>query len=369
MDLIVRNLGAKEVNDAGRLVAGKVDYPISKEAYEAFQVVHSWRDAHVYPMRAFRRELKVLAEKAGVVGQTSGRLKRFQTIRGKLQRLDVKLHKMQDLAGCRIILDSIADVHSVCSLYDQGRSIHDVVKCNNYISNPKSGGYRSAHYVLKYADRNGLVAGNELKGEIQIRTRLQHAWATAVEAVGTVRGESLKSGQGDEIWLRFLALMSAEFAFEERCDLPQNVPQSRDVRIREIRSIERELDAVTTLESYRKVLHKISNFSNLRGTNFLIEYNEQTRSVNVQTRHSFNRLSNAYWQAEKLDTNNAVLVEVDRVADLVSAYPNYFLDVQIFTERLRRLVEVDHSVRRDTRVLKSDEWLAQWVSRSNRGRR
>jgi hypothetical protein len=39
-------------------------------------------------------------------------------------------------------------------------------------------------------------------------------------------------------------------------------------------------------------------------------------------------------------TSNTVSVEVDRVADLRRAYPNYFLDVSEFTDRLRHALGV-----------------------------
>ena len=46
---------------------------------------------------------------------------------------------------------------------------------------------------------------------MQIRTAIQHSWATAVEMVGLFRKESLKSGFGDIKWLRFFELVSELF--------------------------------------------------------------------------------------------------------------------------------------------------------------
>jgi hypothetical protein len=36
-----------------------------------------------------------------------------------------------------------------------------------------------------------------------------------------------------------------------------------------------------------------------------------------------------------------VLVEVDAVTDLCAAYPNYFMDVSMFTDRLARYTNID----------------------------
>ncbi len=38
---------------------------------------------------------------------------------------------------------------------------------------------------------------------MQIRTAVQHSWATAVEVVGAFTAQSLKSSQGNEKWLDF----------------------------------------------------------------------------------------------------------------------------------------------------------------------
>lgn len=51
--------------------------------------------------------------------------------------------------------------------------------------------------------------------ELQIRTKLQHAWATAVEAMGTFLGEALKAGHGPAAWRDFFATASAAIAHVE----------------------------------------------------------------------------------------------------------------------------------------------------------
>ncbi|MBU6438396.1 MAG: hypothetical protein KGQ77_12790, partial [Betaproteobacteria bacterium] len=63
-------------------------------------------------------------------------------------------------------------------------------------------------------------AFNNQKIEVQLRTRLQHAWATAVEIVDAFTGQALKSGlklnSGDPKWRRFFALMSSVIAIREK---------------------------------------------------------------------------------------------------------------------------------------------------------
>ena len=84
--------------------------------------------------------------------------------------------------------------------------------------------------------------------EVQIRTQLQHSWATAVEAIGMVRGEDLKGGEGNMEWLRLFELMSSEFAEIESCPLVPGTPD-QPARRDEISCLNQKLKAVKTLEN------------------------------------------------------------------------------------------------------------------------
>jgi Region found in RelA / SpoT proteins len=83
---------------------------------------------------------------------------------------------------------------------------------DDYIARPKPDGYRSHHLMFNFRDRRNAGIHDGRRIEVQLRTRLQHSWATAVEAVGLFRGEDLKGNQGNPKWLRLFTLMSAEFA-------------------------------------------------------------------------------------------------------------------------------------------------------------
>jgi hypothetical protein len=79
--------------------------------------------------------------------------------------------------------------------------------------NPQKSGYRGIHLVYRYNGRK--TEYNGLKIEIQIRTVIQHAWATAVETVGMFTQQALKSSQGEQDWLRYFALER----FHKSCSL------------------------------------------------------------------------------------------------------------------------------------------------------
>ena len=171
--------------------------------------------------------------------------------------------------------------------------------------------------------------------EVQLRTALQHAWATSLEAVGLVRGEDLKAGEGDQRWLRFFELMSGELAAREGCAVPSSVAIDLNERRRELREVTQDLKAVETLDGYRRAIHATSSISaSGHGGMFLIQYDPASLSVSVD--RTLRLASDAYGQSERVNgAVETVLVEVDRVGDLRTAYPNYYLDVGDFLNALR----------------------------------
>jgi putative GTP pyrophosphokinase len=108
-------------------------------------------------------------------------MKRAPSIVSKLQRFDgMNLARMQDIGGLRAVLGSVSRVRKLEAMYRNSKFRHVLV----YIAHPKSDGYRGIHLIYRYS--NSLApAYDGLSLELQVRTRLQHAWATAVETMGT----------------------------------------------------------------------------------------------------------------------------------------------------------------------------------------
>jgi putative GTP pyrophosphokinase len=72
----------------------------------------------------------------------------------------------------------------------------EFVKRYDYIAAPKETGYRSVHLIFKYRSQSSKHrAWNGLRVEIQLRSRLQHAWATAVETVDTFTRQTLRRAE------------------------------------------------------------------------------------------------------------------------------------------------------------------------------
>jgi hypothetical protein len=337
----------RDVRRAGEILAGDLAWNEETEAgiREAFSIANNWRDAHAYPMRGIRRGLAWHMRANGIEGTTVARLKRMQAIRKKLRRLPHGLNQIQDLGGCRAILPSVSDVSALVQIL-RDRARHIIRGEDDYIASPKISGYRSHHIMFGYKGRGDEKIYDGRRIEVQIRTRLQHSWATAVEAVGLFRSEYLKGGQGDERWLRLFLLMSAEFAMSERCASPQDVP-AHHLRVSEIKALAEELEASKNLDklAYTVRFTDISVNPRTKPTYYLIKYDNATNQVDVEPYFAPKDAMRGYDSAEFLDnrtgknSRNVVLVEADKLDTLKAAYPNYFGDVQLFRMQLRNIIK------------------------------
>ena len=179
-DYEIPRFSKREIVAAGRALAGTITTADSA-ALEVFRIAHNWRSAHVYPMRRLRMELTRTARKVHGGAITAARLKRMSSIRRKMRTTNLTLYQLQDIGGCRVVFESTAEVERLLALYRAGASRHTVNREWDYITNPKPDGYRSIHLVFKFNGEDREAVYNRQTIEMQIRTKLQHSWATAVE--------------------------------------------------------------------------------------------------------------------------------------------------------------------------------------------
>lgn len=336
----------RDVRRAGEVIASNLSWTrdTEPEIRGAFQIVNNWREAHAYPMRSLRGSLRWYMHAQDINGVAVGRLKRMPAIRRKLKRIGLKLNQIQDLGGCRAIVPSVEDVRSLVASMNNCR--HELRHQDPYIEKPKASGYRSHHMIFNFCGRGDRKIYDGKRVEIQIRTQLQHSWATAVESVGLFMGEYLKGSQGSEDWLRLFVLMSAEFADLEKCPSPPGVP-ARPQRIAEIIEIENRIQATKSLDRLSHTVHytDLAVSPRERPTYYLIRYNHATNEVSVSPYYAPKSATASYDSAEFLENKTGggaetvVLVEADKIENLKRAYPNYFGDVQLFRVQLRNIVK------------------------------
>jgi ppGpp synthetase/RelA/SpoT-type nucleotidyltranferase len=193
------------------------DYLISDEFdldtyFDSYEVLDNWRSSHEYPIQSmlgyFRKKSFEIDSEAVVVR----RLKRTPSILAKLKREDgMKLDRMEDIGGCRVVVSTKAKVYEVRDAIVDGRTRNILRRQRDYIKEPKKSGYRGIHLVYRYNGAKRQYSAHSV--ELQIRSKVQHSWATAVEVVGTFTRQGLKASQGHDAWLNFFKL--ACIAFED----------------------------------------------------------------------------------------------------------------------------------------------------------
>lgn len=354
-----RIYGKGRIDRAGRALASPeasaadgefVDYVqrlIQRE--EDIRIVDNWRACHAYPLQVVKMTLLNRAKKIDPDALIAQRLKRRPSIEIKLRdNPNMKLSQMHDVGGCRAVLSSVKHVHHLVKKYKdfhakspKDRSDWDGSDDFDYIARPKPDGYRSIHLVFRFksaSPERAIYNGQRI--EIQIRSRLQHAWATAVETAQLFTGQALKSRikRASDDWLRFFALTSSAFAMREKSAPVPGTPANRDEIVAQLREIIGRTDIMQSLRDWNDTVHLLEVQERPEAYFYVLILNLEKRTLNVQ---SFRRdeavaSQRAYDKAEKETETDpsvqVVLVSVEDLDSLRKAYPNYYVDTKGFMD-------------------------------------
>ncbi len=116
------------------------------------------------------RDIRSELAKAGIEAQVFGRAKKPYSIWRKMQEKDQSFSRLSDTYGFRVITANEADCYRVLgAIHQRWRAVPGRFK--DYISQPKSNGYRSIHTTVSGRDGKRV--------EVQIRTRQMHDVAEA----------------------------------------------------------------------------------------------------------------------------------------------------------------------------------------------
>lgn len=324
-----------EVDRAGDILISD-STGIEDERQSALEVLDYWRAAHNYPMNTFQATLRyrlTVIHREALVAQ---RLKRTPAILEKLRRFPtMHLSQIQDIGGLRAIVGNVGDVRALYEDYkDNGRLRHELAWEKNYINIPKPDGYRGVHLVYRYVNPKAPEYEGLLL-EIQMRTNLQHAWATTVETMGTFLRYSLKSDEGPEKWRRFFALTGSAFAhLEGSPPVPGYESMSATDTFREVARQSQALKVKKTLTSLPVAMEPISHLKN-KGSWFLIVLDPDGKRTTLQPfgKDRFAEATDTYLRLEESargTQKQVVLVSTASVMQLIRAYPNFFLNTDLF---------------------------------------
>lgn len=343
--MLVKKYSGKEIIKAGEKLIE--DYlPDRLEEFEqVLDVLSYWRFSHEKPLAEALALLRTESIKIDRTAIFAKRLKRYISIKNKLHRFkSMKLKNMQDIGGCRAIVSNQKKLMQIVRVLKQRKEFRGdkgKLKYKDYISHPKDDGYRGYHLIGEFKDLYGDIKNIE----VQIRTRLQHDWATAVEIVDLFTRQSLKSNQGNEDWQLFFKYVSEQFSLMESVhlfslkDLKKQSEYEDYVRSHEI--ARKSCLNVKTKLSTLDVINKLQGFANsIKIIEDKLQQNDGYVLIEINTAKSevrttiFNDNQNQaaekkYIEAEKASVGKekvVALVYASSLGEIKEAYPNYFAD-------------------------------------------
>lgn len=327
---------------------------------EAMSALSYWRSSHEKPLEKAYSLLGRIALRVDRTAVLAKRLKRTPSIIAKLKRFEeMKLRNMQDIGGCRVILPTQKKVLKVVR---ELKNLKDF-RVKQYIENPKEDGYRGIHLIGDFA------AGSEGKRsiEIQLRTQIQHAWATAVEIIDLFTGQAIKSNRGQERWKEFFKSASVQFALIEQLG-PSKMKDRNllaDSILAKLRAklSPRNQEIQSSCENVYQLSKKLNVLDNFRAfastlkiaddalseephdgyVLLTIDVKRKRLSMAVFEKADFSIAAAKYLEQEKQAPAGGgkvvVLVSTEAVGGIKAAYPNYFGDSTRFIALLSASIE------------------------------
>lgn len=300
---------------------------------EDLAVIDDWRAAHRGVLNTFQAILRNRTRDTNIT--VAQRHKRKRTIFDKLYRFpQMQLARMDDVAGCRLIFRRVRELYIFRDEFHRARFNHkrknDLDKYD-YIKRPKDTGYRGVHDVYEY-DVNSDI-GKALTGlyvEIQYRTLVQHAWATAVEVIGFVTESQPKFQKGDMRYQQAMALASEILARAHESSTGPFPDMDGRLLVREFLALDAELHLLRMLRGLNATNKAVSAKRNA------ILIMSTTGELEVKMYREAPDALRALFELEReMPDRDIVLVRADTSDEVRIAFRNYFSDARDFI----RLVE------------------------------
>jgi putative GTP pyrophosphokinase len=347
----------RAVNRSGELVGQ------NNAKQDDISLVDQWRASHAYVLNTFQIFFKRRVAEHNREIEFAQRLKRRNTIIDKLQRRTVDGNRligdvtsMQDFAGCRLIFPDMSTLNAFREFLHSSkkmRSVFHVLKHAdqpdkfNYFETPKWTGYRGIHEIFIHRPRPHRKGEDVAKPwrnllcEIQYRTRIQHAWATALEISDFLDGERTKFAlqeNGVNPRVEFFRLVSELLARYH-----ENAAHAlTDLTIDDLRTRIRELDATLGIMGRLRAMRAVEDFPQLKRHNVLNVVKGERGEPRLEV-FVFNNSVEAIRKSQELESSsqslNAVYVASDRPGELRRAYKNYFNDPLDFVELVTQALD------------------------------
>lgn len=226
------NVSKTQIDKAGETLVKKVVLS-DQEFLECDSILDEYRKSHLQPLTECTLELQSWLADYSSDYYIAQRLKRKPQILRKLKRLGVRLTQLQDIGGCRIIVDTNADVEKLQLFISdklKRKPQFSLFRTTDYrVLGRDDTGYRALHLILHH--------GN-FKLELQVRSRLQHTWAESIERTSVVYGYHLKEKEGAPLVIGH---------FKELSDAIHKIESGRTVSMLEKVNLEKSRESVETI--------------------------------------------------------------------------------------------------------------------------
>jgi putative GTP pyrophosphokinase len=304
-------------------------------------VLESWRMAHRDVINTFQALLRARKKAKNLNVEVAQRLKRRATIVDKLSRLPgMQLARMDDVAGCRLIFSDVKTLHEFRSSLHKAKFKHILKNEKNkydYIESPTDRGYRGIHDIYEHRSKKGNTKCDGLLIEIQYRTDVQHAWATAVEVVTELTEHEPKFDRGDRRYIKLFCLASEMLARTQEGMPPRLFPELSNKELyAEFEAVNGEIHAMQMLLDLMfnewladrveadHIILRTSKKDGFKLYQFDLELEASAKLLELE---------------KEFPEDNIVLVGAQTVEEVKSAFRNYFNDVRDFLNLMVKAYE------------------------------
>ncbi|WP_165253733.1 hypothetical protein [Adlercreutzia sp. ZJ304] len=225
----------------------------------------------------------------------------------------------------------MSDVRKISEAIQATGQYYDI---KDYMLNPKSSGYRGIHLICRHDAKS--FGYENLNVEVQVRSFLQHDWATAVEIYDMISNANLKFGSGSNEQKRYFQLVST---------IMNDAVINRNESIDELRQLDKKLNILASLREVMNSMYVVYNSKSdiNRSDSCLITVDVGVQQINLEIFPSDQEDDAAarYTELESSAQDGLVylLARAGSLEDLRRAYPNYYSDISVFVRWLDSCIE------------------------------